>query len=312
MTVSARAVRAIWIAAAAIIAIALVVVVYREIGDLDRTSLSAFHLDPWPLVLAYAIQSAGWLLVVWIWSRLIGPAPPILSAATHLRLYAASALAHVVPGSVFAPASRIALYRRSGVDAVRTGAAVVMEWLLIGIAGLILYAASAPFSSSLPPSVVRPLALAAIAGLTLLHPSVRAPLVRRAATRFEAPAAAASAALSEMTVPAIARFLVIETVALALSGVGFYLLMVGVAPAASLGDAMSAWAMTVAIANLLAWMPMTSVIKDGGMILLLTPLYSSAIVAGAVVVAWRLWAIGLQLSWALFAYALSALSRDIR
>ena len=277
---------------------AVVVFVVREATTLDPDALVLFHFDPLPLAAAYAVQTVGWLLVVSTWSRLLGTGPPRIGFGRHLSLYALSALAHVVPGSVWAPASRVALYRRSGVDAVRTGSAVVIEWLLIGIAGLGLYALSAPFASSLPPNVVRFLVLAAVAGLALLFPAVRDPLVRRAAQRFGAPAEAAASALTQLTTRSIARSLLFEITALALSGLGFYLLMLGIAPRASLGDAMSAWAMTVAIANLLAWMPLTSVIKDGGMILLLTPLYGSAIVAGAVVVAWRIWAISLQLSWA--------------
>lgn len=309
MNARGRAARVVWIAAPAIIGAFVVGFIVREVRAFDPASLALFHFEPVPLALAYGVQTAGWLMVVMTWARLVGSAPPRLGAATHLSLYAVSALAHVVPGSVWAPASRIALYRRAGVNPLRTGAAVIMEWLLVGIAGLVLYALSAPFSSALPPSVVRPLAAVAFAGLALLHPAIRAPLIRRAAPRFGAPAAAASSAISELTAHSVAVFLLVETTALALSGLGFYLLMVGVAPKASLADAMSAWAMTVAIANLFAWMPMTSIIKDGGMILLLTPLYGSAIVSGAVVVAWRIWAISLQLSWAAIATGLVAIGR---
>lgn len=307
---TAPAGRLVWTALAVVVAVGIALAVVREAGSVDRATFQAFHLDIGPLVLAYLVQSAGWLLVVWMWARVLGPAPPRLPAATHLNLYALSALAHVVPGSVLAPASRIALYRRAGVDGVRTGTALVVEWLLVGIGGLVLYAVAAPFSTALPPWVVRPLAVVAIGGLVMLHPSVRRPIVRQAVRRLGAPPAA-STSLSALSVPALARILVVETVALALSGFGLYLLMLGIAPRASLADAMSAWAMTIAISNLLAWMPMTSVVKDGGMILLLAPLYESTIVAGAVVIAWRLWAIALQLSWAGIAAVLHARTRGV-
>jgi uncharacterized membrane protein YbhN (UPF0104 family) len=95
----------------------------------------------------------------------------------------------------------------------------------------------------------------------------------------------------------------LETVVLALSGTGLYLLMVAVAPAASLADAVGASALSVAVANLLAWLPATVLFREGALVAALVPLYGSAFVAAAVAVVWRIWMTAVLASWALIATA---------
>jgi hypothetical protein len=85
--------------------------------------------------------------------------------------------------------------------------------------------------------------------------------------------------------------------------------MLGISPAASLPEAIGVWGFTVALSNLLAWLPATSLLKDGGMAVLLTPLYAAAmgdlgsgvLVAAGVTLAWRIWSLGVLVSWALLA-----------
>ena len=69
---------------------------------------------------------------------------------------------------------------------------------------------------------------------------------------------------------------------------------------------MGVWGLTVALANLLAWLPATSLLKDGGMVALLTPLYagvlqepgSALLVALGLTLAWRIWSLAVLLCWA--------------
>jgi uncharacterized membrane protein YbhN (UPF0104 family) len=95
-----------------------------------------------------------------------------------------------------------------------------------------------------------------------------------------------------------------EALVLALAGAGLYLVMRALGPVADLADALAATGLTLALANLLAWLPASAVLKDASMAALLAPLYGSLGLALVVVVAWRLWLTLVQLSWAGLALAL--------
>ena len=228
--------------------------------------------------------------------------------ALHLRIYAWTALAHVIPGSVWAPASRVALYRRVGARVLHVGVAVLVEWVLLGVAGLVLYGLSAPWSAAAPPAGAWWLVLVALLALSTLHPRVLGGTLRLAmrvsGRRNELPETVGAA----FPPGRVARWLLAELLVLAASGLGFYGLMAAVAPQPSLADAMSAWAFTVALANLLAWLPLTSLVKDGGMVLLLAPLYGSTVLAAGVVLTWRIWMALVELSWAAIGAVLASLA----
>jgi uncharacterized membrane protein YbhN (UPF0104 family) len=265
----------------------------------DQTLRDALHFDPRPLAAAWVAQTAGWLLLVGVWRRMLGDAAD-LPMRQHLRVYAYSSLAHVLPGTIWSPASRVAMYRGLGVPGLAVTAALLVEWLLVGLGGLLLYVVAAPWSRSGSPQGMAVLAGVAIAALILLHPRAHGRLLRFAARWLGGSYDARQApALRQL-----ATWFVLDLTVLALSGLSLYLLMLAISPAASLPDAMAAWGLSMAIANLLVWLPATSLIKDAGVVLLLTPLYGSSVVALGVVIAWRVWMVIVQLSWAALAAAL--------
>lgn len=279
----------------------------RDWRAIPGEALTAFHLDPRPLAGAYILQTLGWLLVVDTWRRILGPEAAAVPFARHLRAHTLAGMAQVVPGSIWAPLSRVALYRQEGIGAARVSAGLAVELMLIGLAGLALYGLAAPFAAAAPPEWAPLLGLAAIAALVLLHPRAFGPLMRfvwRRLGREDEPAVPDAATLL--------RFFLRELMVLLLSGLAFYLLMLGISPAASLPEAIGVWGFTVALANLLAWLPATSLLKDGGMAVLLTPLYAAAmgdlgsgvLVAAGVTLAWRIWSLSVLASWALLAQLL--------
>ncbi len=294
----ARPVRLTWAhVAGASLAVIVTAAVVRGIvvewRSLDATVLADFHLDLAPLAAAWLLQTLGWLVVVDTWRRLLEGLGARLPFVRHLQVYSYSALAYAVPGSIWVPIGRVALYLRSGIPAVATGAAVVVEWMLLGVAGLVLYGLSAPFSRAVPPRWAPAVALAGLLSLVLLHPAV-----------FGRVVAASSRLMRTRTVPTSidSRHLVVwflrELAVLSLSGVSLYLFMLGIAPGASLPDAMAAAAWMMAVSNLFALLPSTAVVKDGGMVLMLGPMFGSTVVALAVAVFWRIWLAATGLSWA--------------
>ncbi len=281
-------------------------------ADWRGLPFASFHFDARYLAASWLVQTGGWLLSVAIWRRILrGVGAPEVGYRKHLVAHSWSGLGNIIPGSVWLPASRLALYRRFGVPAFAVSTAMVIEWLVVGLAGIGLYAASAPFATAFSNAGAVPLAVAAVVAASVLHPRVFRYWLRVAARRFQTtdplppPAAVPSPTQS-------AGYTIGEAVVLTLAGFGFFLLMRAVAPAASLPDALNAWALSVAVANLLAWMPATVLFKDGAMALALVPLYGSLFVAVGVVVAWRLFMTAELLSWGLIASAVAKASRIVR
>jgi hypothetical protein len=283
--------------------VATLVVVRQSAADWRDLSRLPFHLELRHLAASWLIQTVGWLLAVALWREIVtlvgGPAAPYRQ---HLVAHTWSGLGNIVPGSIWLPASRVALYRRYGIPALVVSAAVVVEWLVVGLGGVALYAGSLPFASVAPRAQSVSLAVAAVVAVGVLHPRVFAAGMRMATKRMatkgddHSPAAAVTLGAAPT-----AALILGETAVLALAGGGFYFLMRAVAPVASLPDALNAWALSIAVANLLAWIPATVLFKDGAMVVALLPLYGSAPVAIGVVIAWRLWMTLVLLSWALLA-----------
>lgn len=281
------------------VTVALAAQLARDWSTLAAGGLGALRLDARFLLVAWGIQSVGWLLVVATWASILGHVGgPGIPFRRHLWAHTWSGLTNVVPGSIWLPVSRVAAYRGAGLHPVVVAAAMTIEWLLLGVAGLALYAISAPWSQM--PRAVSLIALVVAGALAAvaLHPRVFNRVLGRMAGRFGLTGAPPRAQPGDLV-----RWCAAEWVVLALAGLGLYLVMRAVGPVASLPDALAATGLTLALANLLAWLPASAVLKDASMVVLLTPMYGSVGPALVVVVVWRLWVAGVQLSWAGIALA---------
>jgi uncharacterized membrane protein YbhN (UPF0104 family) len=141
------------------------------------------------------------------------------------------------------------------------------------------------------------LAVVAAASLVLLHPRAFSRTMHFAAARIGGEYDAAQTPRPGRLVLWFGSILIV----LALSGLALAALMYAVSPTTSIPDAMAAWGLSMAVSNLLIWMPATSILKEAGVVLLLTPLYGSSVIALGVVVVWRIWMVFVQLSWAAIA-----------
>jgi hypothetical protein len=294
-----RVVRLFGLGVAVAVAVAVAAQVARDWDTLAREAPRALRLDLRYLGAAWVVQSVGWLLVVATWSRILdrlgGTGLPF---RRNLWAHTWSSLTNVLPGSIWLPVSRVAAYRPEGVHPMVVAAAMTVEWLLLGVAGLVLYGLAAPWSHMPRAVSVVALLAAGVLAAVVLHPAVFGRLVGVVAARLGLTDAPPHARTGELVVWCAREWLV-----LALAGVGLYLVMRAVGPVADLADAMAVTGLTLALANLLAWLPASAVLKDATMVVLLTPLYGTFALALVVVVAWRLWLTGVQLSWAGIALA---------
>ncbi len=263
---------------------------------LPAGGLAALRPNPWPLVAAGAVQTLGWLLAVDAWRRILAGLGVRASFLEHAQIYAYTALAQVVPGSLWVPAGRVLGYRQAGASSWAVGAGLIIEWLLIGIAGALWFTSSAPLGvGAVAPSWLPWLAVGLLVA-TLASPGgfsrcgqallawrgrdVVLPLLRRRDLAF---------------------WLLEEVAVVGAAGLSLHLFMHGLTAQSDLALAVSTIGITVAVGAWLAWMPLTAVLRAGMMVVLLTPLYHSSVIALAVAIIWRMWCLGLTVSWAVLA-----------
>lgn len=289
------------------------VAAWQALPDAAR---EAFRPRPAFWILAFLVQTPGWLLAVDAWRRMLDATRPndmagsdgspdalaALPFSEHLLGHGLTALAQVLPGSIWAPLTRVAYYRERGLGTLWTAGAMLLEMVLLGLSGLLLFLLALPAMSGQAPSALPALLAAGGAALCLLHPRVFGSLLRALARglRISPIPAAPPGRL-------LARLLGQEFLVLALSACALLSIVQGLLPsAARWPNLAAAWGLGVAIASLLAWLPATALLKDGGMLALLTPLclpaaggrlWVAAGLALGLTLAWRLWTLVVLLVW---------------
>ncbi len=251
---------------------------------LPAGSLAAFRLTTGPLVAAWSVQTLGWLLAVDAWRRILAALGFRAPLAEHARLYTYTALTQVLPGSFWVPASRVVGYRQVGASAWAVSAALVIEWLVVGIAGALWFGVSAPLGArAIGPRWLPWLAVGLLAA-TLVSPGALARLGQKALA-----ARGRQASLPTLRRRDVASWLLEEVSVVGASGLTLHLFMHGLTARSDLALAASTMGITVAVGAWLAWMPLTSVLRAGMMVVLLAPVYHSSVIALAVAIAWRIW-----------------------
>ncbi|MCC7019564.1 MAG: hypothetical protein IT332_07410 [Ardenticatenales bacterium] len=293
------------VALAAVVVGVVGVRLYGELRSVQGTLVRAFRLDARWLAVTWTVQTVGAILMVDTWRRIVAAFGVRARPAQHAQRYALAALAHVVPGGIWTPLGRLAAYGRA--DALAVGAATTIEWVVLGVAGLVLYGATLPWAASAPPVGVGVLVVVAALALAAVQPAVFRRLVELGG-RLTGRRTAVSA-LPAFDARHVRFWLARGVGVLLFSGVALYAFMRAVSPTASLPDAIGIGSLAVALGNLMGPLPLTGLVKDLGMVLLLEPLYGSSAVALGLVVAWRLWMIVVEVSWLVLATAWLRIAR---
>lgn len=326
-----------WGLVSLVLALGLVWAAVAAWRALPPSAREAFVPRPQLWALAFLIQTPGWLLAVDAWRRMLAATQPATSPvarlaeesaasdpatasssalstnalaaipfAEHLLGHSLTALAQTLPGSIWAPLTRVAFYRERRLGALWTGGAMLLEMSLLGLAGLLLFLAALPAMAGEAPTALPALGLAGLFALLLLHPRIFGALLRLLAKGLRLPAVpTAPPGLTS------ARLLTQEALVLVLSAAALFCIVRGLLPSAAHAPTLAAaWGLGVAIASLLAFLPATALLKDGGMLALLTPLCLPAAggrlgvatgLALGLVLAWRLWTLFVLLAWTLLA-----------
>ncbi|HEX7974146.1 MAG TPA: hypothetical protein VF498_07045 [Anaerolineales bacterium] len=244
-----------------------------------------------PLVgLSFVIACSGYFIAVPVWRRILASYGVRQSWQNDLRIYSYSALALVLPGGIWNIVSRTALYGRLGVKGMTVAAASVVETLVSGVAAMAIYSAASLARPELTlwkrPEIG---ILFSIATLVLIQPRVFNRLINWAIRKKDPQAELLQVhfGMGEMAV-----WIGLEIGVVAIGGGAMYTLLASltpVSPAVFLPVA-AAWAAAVAAGNLFFWLPGTPFLRDGAMLLALTPSLSLP-VAVVFVLLIRLWSV---------------------
>jgi|WetSurMetagenome_2_1015567.scaffolds.fasta_scaffold10238_2 uncharacterized membrane protein YbhN (UPF0104 family) len=266
---------------------AAVTILIREGAKLPFRSL---RLNPVWLGLSFLTVCIGILLAVIVWHRVLASFDVHQPFWSSLRIYCYSAVGVALPGSIWPMAGRSLLAQRSGASGARVATASIIESFVIGVAAMAVYAGCILLQSGVnlwtQPWVG--IGFTALA-LILIYPPVFNSLstwVLRRSKRVAEPITI-NVHLRELI-----GWVLVESVMVGIGGVALFFLLSSLvaAPRQTLLPLVIAWAASSAVGNLFFWLPATSLLRDGALILALTPSLSAPVAILFALLA-RVWSI---------------------
>ena len=246
-----------------------------------------FQLNPWLVLLSVIIEFGGLIFAVPAWHLILARCGGQLSYQDDLRIYCYTLLGVVVPGGIWSLMGRVTLYERQGVPGVQVTVATIVEYVLIGLAGLVIYG----LATFLQPSQSmwqRPeVALTIIAIAVIL---VQPPFFNRFTRWVLKQSKQTQGDLASLDYGDLGLLLGLEILTIIVGGTAIYILLqsfISISIEAYV-PVVSAWAAGVVVGNLLFWFPGKPVLRDGAMMLVLAQLLPPTL-ALAFVIILRVW-----------------------
>lgn len=247
------------------------------------------QLDYRLLLFSFLIEVAGWLIAVPIWRQIISRFDGNVSLRDHFRIYAYSMLGVALPGRLWGLVGRAVLYERKGIASVQVAVASVVEYLLIGLSGLLVFGVTTAVSG------VRNLwqrPIVAIICILLTIILVQPPLFNRLTAFILKRSRRVETLPQPVSYRDLVIWLVVESGVIVIGGTAVYILFSSLfTPSPQLYLlTITAWAAAAVAGNLFFWIP-GPVIRDG----LMTALLASALpnsFALLLVLIVRVWTIG--------------------
>ncbi|MFQ5652586.1 MAG: hypothetical protein ACE5IY_21850 [bacterium] len=249
----------------------------------------SFHLNPALVLLSLGIAFSGLGFVVLAWHLILARFGSRLSYHADLRIYCYSILGSTIPGGIWQLAGRVALYERQGVAGIRVTVATVVEFTLLGLAGLTVYG----FTILLQRTETfwqRPefVLIAAALAFVLVQPSIFNKFIIFILQR--------SGGTDQPILPLRYRdlggLLGLQVLTIVFGGSAIYVLLQSfvAVPIDLYITVVGAWGAGVAASNLLFWFPGKPVLRDGAMALVLAQALTPSLALIFVIVV-RIWTI---------------------
>jgi hypothetical protein len=234
-------------------------------------SLQSVRLKPVWLTLSFLTACCGLWLDAWVWHRVLASFGVHQPLRATLRVYCYSAVGVALPGSIWPMAGRSLLAQRGGISGLRVVTASIIESFVIGVAAMVVYAGCI----LLQPGVklwTRPwvgIGFTLLA-LVLIYP----PVFNRLSTWvLQRSKRVAEPITINVHLRELIGWVLVEIVMVGIGGVALFCLLSSLTPVPGqiLLPLVMAWAASSAVGNLFFWLPATSLLRDGALILALTP-----------------------------------------
>ena len=263
--------------------------IFILIRDSQRLLAYSFNINLWLIVLSFIIECSGLLLAVPVWNKILGRFGNKTNLRDDLRIYSYSMLGVVLPGGLWSAVSRVAFYERKGIPKFNVLSASLVEFVLMGLAGLIVYGTI----TTLQPSEQiwqNPIIAILCIGLSLFL--LQPPIFNRIVGLLQKQSNKASTSLTSMSYRDLGLWLVMESFVVVLGGTAVFVLLrsITVVSLNLLLQIISAWAIAVITGNLFFWLPGTPIVRDGAMALILAQSLTPSL-AIAFVLLVRIWTI---------------------
>ena len=251
----------------ALVAVGLaVVIVLRDGSQLLTYSLT---IDPLLLFVSFLVECSSLFVTVFVWGRILNKYDIRLGYWSDFRIYSYSLIGAVLPGRIWTTVGRVALYDRQKVDGLPVATASVAEFIILGLAGVLVFG----LSSLAQPSTdvwLNPSISIAIVGFSILM--IQPPIFSRLSNLLFRLTKKDRFSSIRLTYGDLVSWLILNGVAILIAGTAVYVLFRGVfanPPDNTFWPIVSAWAIATISGNLLFWLPGTPIIRDGVMALIL-------------------------------------------
>lgn len=268
---------------------------YRAYHGVQHLLQTGIHFTPGYLLISLLCQFVSVALAAWVWSDILRCMGYPSSFWFDLQAFGASALARKLPGTVWYAVGRLAIYSRVKAPKTPVVLAMIVEAVVISLAGLIDFAivvgSGVAALTALSPKLVvlLPLAPALVVASVVFGPRLIRYATRKTQRRL-AGAESEPGPLLPIRHRDVARWLVGWSVVVALgAGVAFFLARsIDANIAISFAPMLGAWGIAVSLGPVAMWLPGDIGLKDGVMYLIISPVVGGPM-AAVVTLAWRLW-----------------------
>jgi hypothetical protein len=151
--------------------------------------ISAFpwRINYWYLALTIIFNSLAVAVTFWVWQLMTNRLGGFNDTRSGFRLYYISALTKRLPTSLPMIGGRILLYNQVGMNSAATLNCILLESILVGIAGIIVFLIFFPFYTAVPPGVATLMLITGIVlvGIFIWKPQILIDLTNWLAIRWK-------------------------------------------------------------------------------------------------------------------------------
>jgi uncharacterized membrane protein YbhN (UPF0104 family) len=164
---------------AALILISLALLAYFIYRNWDALTAYPWQFSHAHFVLTLLLHGCAFIVAIGTWHSIISRLAGASDLRLNAKIYCYSAVARRLPGMLWDVATRVVMYDQVGISKAAAGVASLLEFVLITLAGIVLYIALTPFTLSYAQLGIWVLFGTLGLGLVLTHPYLVTRIMRK-------------------------------------------------------------------------------------------------------------------------------------